>query len=241
MEKPLISIITVCYNAIHDIERTILSVINQTYPNIEYIIIDGGSIDGTLDVIKKFKSNISLYISEPDKGIYDAMNKGIKLASGKWINFMNAGDIFYDNDVVYNIFNLENEFDSFSVVYGKTEFIYSHKREIIGQKNHKLYKIMPSCHQSIFCKTDALKAHPFNLKYKYAADLDFFNHLHKKYCKYKYVDIIVASYDAVYGVSSSNAYECQKEVLSILYPIKIQYYLYIFVYIIKQFIKKILY
>lgn len=99
-----ISIITVCYNAITCIEKTILSVINQTYDNIEYIIIDGGSTDGTIDIIKKYENYISYWISEPDKGIYDAMNKGIKLSTGNWINLMNAGDVFTEENVLKKIF-----------------------------------------------------------------------------------------------------------------------------------------
>lgn len=92
----LISVVTVSYNAVATIEQTLLSVINQTYPNIEYIIIDGGSTDGTVDIIKKYADEIVYWISEPDKGIYDAMNKGIKKANGEWINFINAGDSYYD-------------------------------------------------------------------------------------------------------------------------------------------------
>lgn len=94
--NPLISVVTVSYNAVGTIEQTLLSVINQTYPNIEYIIIDGGSTDGTVDIIKKYADEIVYWISEPDKGIYDAMNKGIKKANGEWINFINAGDSYYD-------------------------------------------------------------------------------------------------------------------------------------------------
>lgn len=84
MESPLITVITVSYNAASSIEQTIISVINQTYPHIEYIIIDGGSTDNTVDIIKKYADKISYWVSEPDKGIYDAMNKGIKIAAGKY-------------------------------------------------------------------------------------------------------------------------------------------------------------
>src|SRR5476649_2919376 len=90
-EKSLLTVITIVLNGVNILERTILSVINQSYVSIEYIIIDGGSTDGSLDIIKKYESNIDHWISEPDKGLYDAMNKGIKMAKGEWINFMNAG------------------------------------------------------------------------------------------------------------------------------------------------------
>lgn len=95
MDNPLISVVTVAYNAVTTIEKTILSVINQTYPNVEYIIIDGGSTDGTVEIIKKYANKLAYWVSEPDNGIYDAMNKGAKVATGEWINFMNCGDSFF--------------------------------------------------------------------------------------------------------------------------------------------------
>ncbi|MDE5678407.1 glycosyltransferase family 2 protein [Phocaeicola sp.] len=114
--NPLISVVTVSYNAVSTIEQTILSVVRQTYPHIEYIIIDGGSTDGTVEVIKKYADRIAYWVSEPDKGIYDAMNKGIKVATGEWINFMNCGDYFAGNDVLQKVF-------SNNIPQGKT-FLY---------------------------------------------------------------------------------------------------------------------
>ncbi|RXE60893.1 glycosyltransferase, partial [Muribaculaceae bacterium Isolate-001 (NCI)] len=99
-----ITVVTVCYNAVKEIEKTIQSVISQTYDNVEYIIVDGGSTDGTLDIIRKYSSRITRWVSEPDKGIFDAMNKSAHMATGEYINFMNAGDLFFDEKVLSDIF-----------------------------------------------------------------------------------------------------------------------------------------
>ena len=152
MNNPLISVVTVSYNAVTTIEKTILSVINQNYSNIEYIVIDGGSIDGTVDIIKKYADKITYWVSEPDKGIYDAMNKGIIVATGEWINFMNTGDTFYNENVFSEIFELNSY----------TEDVISGCAQLA---NHKIWKPLDSkkmtlmdfyisgfCHQATFIK-----------------------------------------------------------------------------------------
>lgn len=113
----IITVITVCYNAESEIERTINSVLNQTYNNIEYIIVDGKSTDLTNSIINKYRARVSKIISEPDKGIYDAMNKGIRIANGDWVIMMNAGDIFASDDVIESIFSRN--------IPSNIEFIYS--------------------------------------------------------------------------------------------------------------------
>ena len=117
--EQIISVITICYNSELSIERTIKSVLSQTYPNIEYIIIDGKSSDGTNTIIQKYQDNISKYISEEDSGIYNAMNKGLTMAIGEWVCFMNAGDVFVDNQTVERVFftPIKNNVD---VIYGYT-------------------------------------------------------------------------------------------------------------------------
>ena len=115
--KPVVSIVTVVFNGEAELESTIRSVIGQTYfPQIEYIIIDGGSTDGTTSIIKRYEQYITRWVSEPDKGIYDAMNKAVGMARGEWINFMNCGDMFARDTVLENIFSKEIP-DSISFLY----------------------------------------------------------------------------------------------------------------------------
>jgi len=116
-----VTIITVTYNAERFIERTIQSIIGQDYPNIEYIVIDGGSDDDTINIIKKHEEYIAYWISEPDGGIYDAMNKGIEVATGEWINFMNAGDTFSHASVLSHIKGYFQK--ELSFFYGGVNFI----------------------------------------------------------------------------------------------------------------------
>jgi len=112
---PLITVITVVLNGEKTLEETIKSVISQTYPNVEYIIIDGGSTDGTLDIIKKYEDYIDYWVSEPDKGIYDAMNKGIVISFGEWLNMLNSGDLYYNSIVIENIYTKEIDTDVYGI------------------------------------------------------------------------------------------------------------------------------
>lgn len=200
---PKISVITVCYNAEKTIEATIRSVLSQTYTNIEYIIIDGGSSDNTIKIIKEYLSQIAYFISESDKGVYDAMNKGIKAATGDWINFMNSGDSFYDDNVITKISKSLEPY--LSVVYGDTNFIYEWGSAVMAPYPlDELEYNMIFSHQSSFVKTTLLVQNLFSIKYKIAGDYNLFYSLFKNGNKFKYVPITIANYDAVDGLSSQN-------------------------------------
>ncbi len=200
---PKISVVTVSYNAAETIEETILSVINQSYDKVEYIIIDGGSTDGTVDIIRKYATHLAYWVSEPDKGIYDAMNKGIDAATGDYINFMNSGDCFATQRVLSNIFELGMPMDV-DVIFGDVINKYSWGMvKQVGRNFNGKESRLPFSHQSVFVKSDILKKYHFNLKYKSAADHDLIYRLYCDGFKFKHIDLCVAIYD-VYGVSSTS-------------------------------------
>jgi glycosyltransferase involved in cell wall biosynthesis len=194
-KKPLISIISVVYNGEKFLEETIQSVINQSYDNIEYIIIDGGSTDKTADIIKKYENRIDYWVSEKDSGIYNAMNKGIDLSSGEWINFMNAGDLFYDNTVIENIFNTEIKE---MIVFGKS-LTYYKNYNVIRYDNFDFYKSlwyfskMPN-HQAIFINKLIYKNLKYDLSLKYFADTKYLREAFKNN-HYKYFDKIISKFE----------------------------------------------
>jgi glycosyltransferase involved in cell wall biosynthesis len=203
--KPTLSVITVVYNNVHDIELTMLSVLNQTYPNIEYIVIDGASTDGTFDVIKKYESRISKLISEKDKGIYDAMNKGLALATGDYVLFMNSGDEVYAPDTVTTIFATSPDAD---IYYGETEMI-NDARESLGRRRHKAPETftwrsfkygMNVSHQAIYIRRSLLQL--YSSQYQLSADIDWILHAAKKAKKIVNVHRYVAKY-LVGGVSKA--------------------------------------
>lgn len=195
-DKPLISVVTVVYNGEAFLEETILSVINQSYDNVEYIIIDGGSSDGTIDIIKKYENAIDYWVSENDSGIYDAMNKGIDLVSGEWINFMNAGDQFYDAYVLKSI-SFEKIESAVDIVYGNYKVLYQKKSRIAQSGSvENLWKGSQFSHQSAFIRTTLHKQNFYNLNNKIVADFEFFYHSYCDNVKFKYINKNVATITA---------------------------------------------
>ena len=173
-DNPLITIITVVYNNEKFLEESIQSLHKQNYNNYEHIIIDGGSTDGTLDIIKKYESKVDYWCSEKDKGIYDAFNKGMQLAKGEYLGFLNSDDCFSNNTLeILNRYIKKNP---------KIDFFFGavkkHWGILHGYKPYKIYwswGFYSSHSTGFFIKTEAAKKVGFyNLKYKYSADYDYF-------------------------------------------------------------------
>lgn len=173
---PVLSIITVVYNGAQFIERTIKSIQEQTYSNIEHIIVDGNSTDKTLDIIKRYEHKIAYWLSEKDKGIYDAMNKGLNLASGEYILFLNAGDELADRDVVNQIFTL---FEPSDVYYGDTIITSVEGKPLRKARLRPPNKLswrsirygMVVCHQSFIVRKSITGT--YDLSYHISADIDW--------------------------------------------------------------------
>ncbi len=199
-KNPKVSIITVCYNAGKFIEDAIRSVLVQTYPAIEYIVVDGASTDNTLSIINKYKTQITKIISEKDSGLYDAMNKGAKLSSGDIIYFLNADDRLCDSRVIEAIVHEFLLSPDAEIVYGKIkpthlplELQFSFDSVFTGHMPFKtkkdLLRIQP-CHQCIFAKRTVFdKIGLFNIEYKIAADIDWFCRMLDHKIVIKFTDI----------------------------------------------------
>ncbi|WP_353134772.1 glycosyltransferase family 2 protein [Pseudopedobacter sp.] len=216
---PVLSVITVVYNDEKNIERTIRSVVNQTYPHIEYIVIDGVSNDKTLEIIRRYDKQISKIVSEPDKGIYDAMNKAMKLAKGDYLLFMNSGDEIFDKNTVDHLFSLGADAD---IYYGETEMI-NNNLESLGRRRHqapakftwKSFKYgMSICHQAIYVKKSL--AEPYHHeRYQLSADIDWVLNIAKKSNKIINANTYVAKY-LVGGMSKKKHLQSLKERYRIL-------------------------
>ncbi len=176
---PKISVVTVTFNAKDVLERTIRSVLSQTYAHIEYILVDGKSEDGTIDVIKAYSSAIDKLVIEPDQGLYDAMNKGIQLATGAYICFLNAGDTFFCETTLSDLMESIPEDQFPDVMYGETALV-NRKGEYRGMRRLSAPKRltwksfrsgMVVCHQAFFARTALVE--PYDLSYRFSSDFDW--------------------------------------------------------------------
>lgn len=208
-----ISIITVVYNRAKTIEQTIQSVLNQTYKNIEYIIIDGQSTDGTIDIIEKYKNKISCYISEPDQGIYDAMNKGIAKASGDVIGILNADD-WYDVQAVEYVMNCFAG-NSADIVYGEVKRVETDESISITKKAgslEDLWYIMSIWHPAVFVKKEVYHSlGVFSTEYEIAGDYEFLLRCYSNQIKFVYLDKVLTYFRSA-GISNTKHMKCAREV-----------------------------
>lgn len=216
MPSPLISIVTVVYNAQSVLEQTLRSAIRQSYKNIELVIVDGGSTDGTLEIARGFAQYTGALISEKDKGIYDAMNKGVAAAKGEWIYFLNAGDSFYDDHVLEDLF--ATDLTEVDLIYAKVQTI--NEPTGINYVNgaqvslSDFYNRFPICHQSAFTRKEAFnRIGLYDLRYKLVADHQWFVRFFKSTPdKALFINRVVAFYD-IQGTSYHKRMQSQRELL----------------------------
>ena len=168
--NPLITVITAVFNAHKTLEQTILSVINQSYDNVEYIIIDGGSTDGTIDIIRKYEHAIDYWVSEPDAGVYQAMNKGVAVATGKWVYFLGADDKINTSDCFENVAVIEN-IDDFLLIYG--DVVYENGKLRHGIYTKKALKIKNTIHhQAAIYSRKVFDCFRYNEAYRISSDYE---------------------------------------------------------------------
>lgn len=183
---PKFSVITVTYNAEAVLEETIQSVITQTYHHMEYIIVDGASTDGTLSIVERYKDRIARIVSEPDMGLYDAMNKGIRLATGDYLCFLNAGDSFHEDGTLQQMAHSLAGNELPDVLYGETALVdreghFVRMRRLSTPKTltwRSFKQGMLVCHQAFFAKASLVE--PYDLRYRFSADFDWCIRIMKK-------------------------------------------------------------
>lgn len=172
-DAPLVSIVTVVYNGMATLERTIKSVLDQTYPNIQYIIVDGGSTDGTIDLLKRYEDRIDLWVSGRDKGIYDAMNKGVALCTGEWVGLINADD-WYEKDTVERVVNSIRTNAGANIVHGDIWLHYPNGQRTLKRARLSGFLLkyweMVLNHPSFFVRRSFYEGRPFDDRLKVSAD-----------------------------------------------------------------------
>lgn len=210
MEK--ISVVTVTYNCKNFLEKTIQSILALSYPNIEYIIIDGASNDGTQDVICSYRDRLAYYVSEPDNGIYDAMNKGIDVATGDWIFFLNAGDVLCEDALKKLPFEKYLNQKDYCGIIGDVRVLYEDgvrdvfKNLVPFYRNSGKSFSMGFSHQGVFVKAVLAKHFKFDLSYKLCADFNMMMSLHKHGYKFAETDVLISIIEGGRGFSENNGF-----------------------------------
>ncbi len=193
MSKVRISVVTVTYNAESCLEKTILSVVGQTYPNVEYLIIDGGSKDGTMAIAQRYQDHIAYMVSEKDCGIFDGMNKGIAAATGDYLIMMNADDTFHDNRVLEDVAAFIEAHPDSEVVFGNAEEEREYGLFVTRPDLQAITQKMSISHQTLFVKLSLLKAKPFVVEHRFAADFEQISAFYLEGRNFAYMDRTIAN------------------------------------------------
>ena len=209
-----LTVITVSFNARDVIGQTLSSVTGQTCPDVEYIVIDGGSTDGTQAVIEPFRDRIAHYVSESDGGIYFGMNKGIDAATGDFALFLNAGDIFPDEKVLEDVAAFIEAHPQADVVYGDSEQVLEYGTYRITPKEAYAGNRIRISHQATFVRTALLKSHPFDTRYRYAADFEQLSRLYLEGFCFEHTDRVIARVEMRDGATYRHFVESANELLS---------------------------
>jgi glycosyltransferase involved in cell wall biosynthesis len=213
---PKVTVVTVNYNMGEDLAVTMASVLAQSYSSLEYIVIDGGSSDGSLALLRAHQSRIAHWVSEPDRGLYDAMNKGVEAATGEWILFMNAGDWFHDPAVVADIFAGDTK--DADVIYGDMVRRYGKEnveRLVPARPLSALPMRMPCSHQSIFARRELLLRFPFSQEFSLAADHDFILQAMRSGARFRKQARVIGIFSTG-GASDRNRLEAMRQLSRIL-------------------------
>lgn len=202
-----ISIITINYNNKNGLTETIRSIVNQTAKDFEYIVVDGGSSDGSLDVIKKYASSIHYWVSEKDSGIYNAMNKGTKAAHGDYCLFLNSGDILINNDIIKHVLTFNFSAD---IISGDIKFTSGRKTKAPQWVSMKTFIIGSLPHQATFIKRELLLDNPYDERFKIGGDWRFFIQvLIYKNVSYMRIPMVISLFDTS-GISSTESKQSER-------------------------------
>lgn len=208
---PKISVITVVYNRVEAIGRTIENTLSQSYPNLEYIVIDGLSTDGTVEVIRAYSDRIR-WISEPDNGIYDAMMKGVRMATGDWVIFRNAGDFFQSVHVIENVFREYEDKGEDLIIGGTRNFVnHYYKDDFSGYPEVDFFTSIPAHHTSTFIRRRTQLRYPYPAEYKQDSDIWFFMTVLKNGGTFYKTPYVVSLYDVRSGVTADHYDVTMKE------------------------------